>query len=633
MKRKILFITLIIISISSTAFTILKPFYNSKIIDNIQTDIFYKWIILGILIEFLIKIQTFIIRNLKIKSKNLLTEKIQFDLIEKFCLKTEPDREKNNSAYEIIKNDSKEISSFYTGTVIDGICLLLKIIFASVVLAKFNCVFFVCVFVVSILAYFFHFKKAGTMQKQYEEKHFNSLNEIDKWIDGLYKCYSFFSSSKLKKWAQDLYQSKIKINYKYRILQNTNSTLFNRLSNIPIWVIETLIYIIGGIYVIKGDISLGGIVALVGYNSILQVSLKNFLSLKSKIMTQKNSFERIKTLVNDNKDDDTNEFAEKGQFLIFKNVSFSYSKNKVLNDVSFELPLHGIILIQGENGQGKSTLLKLLKGDLEPNEGQIFFDGKIISKMLMYEAVSQVSQSELILNDTYENNICFLKEPTEKAANLFNELVAVKNAKISDCINETTISGGEKKRLLIARSLFNQKKIFIFDEADTGMDLTSFNNYLNLIQKLALTNPVFLISHHNFTEKENIIWNYRLIVRKGNVEVESKRLDCARILLLKSTILKKKGKKEIVYMKSRGYSMLPTIPLNSNLTIEIGNNNYQINDIILFLSENSFYVHRIINIENGIIECKGDNNKLYTEKISVAEVIGKIIAINNKKID
>ena len=111
MKRKILFITLIIISISSTAFTILKPFYNSKIIDNIQTDIFYKWIILGILIEFLIKIQTFIIRNLKIKSKNLLTEKIQFDLIEKFCLKTEPDREKNNSAYEIIKNDSKEISS------------------------------------------------------------------------------------------------------------------------------------------------------------------------------------------------------------------------------------------------------------------------------------------------------------------------------------------------------------------------------------------------------------------------------------------------------------------------------------------------------------------------------------------
>ena len=52
MKRKILFITLIIISISSTTFTILKPFYNSKIIDNIQTDTFYKWIILGILIEF-----------------------------------------------------------------------------------------------------------------------------------------------------------------------------------------------------------------------------------------------------------------------------------------------------------------------------------------------------------------------------------------------------------------------------------------------------------------------------------------------------------------------------------------------------------------------------------------------------
>ena len=159
MKRKILFITLIIISISSTTFTILKPFYNSKIIDNIQTDTFYKWIILGILIEFLIKIQMFIIRNLKVKSKNLFTEKIQFDLIEKLCLKTKSAREKNNSAYEIIKNDSKEISSFYTGTIIDGISLSLKIIFASIVLAKFNFVFFICVFFLSILAYFFHFKK------------------------------------------------------------------------------------------------------------------------------------------------------------------------------------------------------------------------------------------------------------------------------------------------------------------------------------------------------------------------------------------------------------------------------------------------------------------------------------------
>ena len=159
------------------------------------------------------------------------------------------------------------------------------------------------------------------------------------------------------------------------------------------------------------------------------------------------------------------------------------------------------------------------------------------------------------------------------------------------------------------------------------MDIISFNNYMNLIQKLALTNPVFLISHHNFTEKENIIWNYRLIVKNGTVKIESERLEYAKVLLLKSNLLKKKGQKEVINMKSRGYSMLPTIPLNSNLTIEIGNNDYQVNDIILFLSENSFYVHRIINIENDTIECKGDNNKLYTEKINLSEIIGKIIDI------
>lgn len=206
------------------------------------------------------------------------------------------------------------------------------------------------------------------------------------------------------------------------------------------------------------------------------------------------------------------------------NLSINYDEKQIFNNLNLTFNKTGLYIIQGENGQGKSTLLKLIKGDLKPNEGQIFFDGKIVSKLLMYEAVSQVSQSELILNDTYENNICFLKEPTEKAENLFNEIVAIKNSKISDCINETTISGGEKKRLLIARAMFNQKKIFIFDEADTGMDIISFNNYMNLIQKLALTNPVFLISHHNFTEKENIIWNYRLIVKNGTVKIENSYL-------------------------------------------------------------------------------------------------------------
>lgn len=56
------------------------------------------------------------------------------------------------------------------------------------------------------------------------------------------------------------------------------------------------------------------------------------------------------------------------------------------------------------------------------------------------------------------------------------------------------------------------------------MDSTNFENYIKIVKELSLSSTVFLISHHNFTEKEDLLWNYKLTVGNGNIEVESKKI-------------------------------------------------------------------------------------------------------------
>lgn len=522
-KEKISITILFLWSIILTGLSIFQPFVNGKLIDNLLTNDFYKWISIAIFTVFFIKLITFFIANIKIKLGNSIKKNLQFNLIEIFSLKTENERTLNDTIYEVIKSDTQQISTFYTNTTVTVCCNILKILAASYFLVKFNVVFFIIVLILSSAVYYLYFRNIGHSQQKYDKKDFETMNIIDKWIEGIYKFYIFFHIQNLKDWAKNKFCDSIKQNYHYRTLQNTNSTLSDRLSNLPSWIIEVLIYIIGGIFVIKNKFSLGSIIALVSYSTIFQTALKQFFSLKTKILVQKNSFDRVKKIIGQPNKKANASICEKEGYFILKNMNFSYSDKKIFNNVNLEIPLHGIILIQGGNGNGKSTLLKLMKGDLIPTSGEIFIDGKMVSKLNMYEKLSQVNQNELILNDTFENNIIFLKETSKKAEELFNDIVHIKNVSFNDTTNENVLSGGEKKRLLLSRSIFNKKKIFIFDEVDTGMDSANFENYIKIVKELSLSSTVFLISHHNFTEKEDLLWNYKLTVGNGNIEVESKK--------------------------------------------------------------------------------------------------------------
>tara|TARA_Y100000589_G_C27196097_1_gene646874 strand:- start:3311 stop:5080 length:1770 start_codon:yes stop_codon:yes gene_type:complete len=197
----------------------------------------------------------------------------------------------------------------------------------------------------------------------------------------------------------------------------------------------------------------------------------------------------------------------------FKNLSFSYNKYKfVLEDVNLLIKKGDKVGIIGETGGGKSTLINLLMGLLEPTSGEIFVDGK---KLNFFEnrflndwrsSISHVPQNIFLADSSIMENIAF---GVDKNKIDFKKVkLAAKKAKIDVFINSlregyhsligergVRLSGGQRQRLGIARALYENSKIIIFDEATSALDNITEESVIKTINDLSKDITLIMIAH------------------------------------------------------------------------------------------------------------------------------------------
>jgi ABC-type sulfate/molybdate transport systems ATPase subunit len=164
--------------------------------------------------------------------------------------------------------------------------------------------------------------------------------------------------------------------------------------------------------------------------------------------------------------------------LIVKNISFAYTKTKVLEDVSFVLKKGEHLSVIGESGSGKSTLLKLLYGEHDLDRGHIYWNNHEVlgpkhNLVVGYDAIKYVSQEfDLMPFTSVEENVGkFLSNffPEEKKERV-NELLAVvelasfRNSKVK------SLSGGQKQRVALARAIAKQPELILLDEPFSHID-------------------------------------------------------------------------------------------------------------------------------------------------------------------
>lgn len=195
----------------------------------------------------------------------------------------------------------------------------------------------------------------------------------------------------------------------------------------------------------------------------------------------------------------------------FKNVFFSYSSNNqlpILKNINLKIYKGESVAILGSNGSGKSTFLNLLTGLVQPSDGQILIDGSIdITKIKKswIKNLSYVQQNIFLLNDSIKNNIMFGDnkkidiEKYNKILHLLNLDEIFKNFpnKLDTIVNidETNLSGGQKQLLSIARALYKDSDIIIFDEANSALDINYLNILKDLLIKLKKHKTIILVTH------------------------------------------------------------------------------------------------------------------------------------------
>lgn len=210
--------------------------------------------------------------------------------------------------------------------------------------------------------------------------------------------------------------------------------------------------------------------------------------------------------------------------LELKDICFERDNKKILDRINLEIELGKFIAITGPNGSGKSTLAKIIMGIEKPDSGKIIFDGKDITAMPINEraklGISFGFQQPVKFKGITVYNLLKMssnKEITKKEACDILSTVGLCAKEYIDREVNSSLSGGELKRIEIATVALRETKLTIFDEPEAGIDLWSFNNLIEIFQNMSdrTKGTTIIISHQ---EKILNIADKIVLMRAGKIE-------------------------------------------------------------------------------------------------------------------
>jgi ATP-binding cassette subfamily B protein len=221
----------------------------------------------------------------------------------------------------------------------------------------------------------------------------------------------------------------------------------------------------------------------------------------------------------------------RGPDVRFENVSFHYeSKREILHQVSFNIPAGTTTAVVGQSGAGKSTLARLLFRFYDAQSGKIIIDGQNIqdvTQLSLRKAIGIVPQDTVLFNDTIGYNIAY----GDPSASFEEVQEAARAAQIDSFIKHLPdsyqtqvgerglkLSGGEKQRVAIARTLLKKPAMLIFDEATSALDSKTERAFQEELFNLAKNRTTLIIAHRLSTiihADQILVMDHGQVVERG----------------------------------------------------------------------------------------------------------------------
>ena len=214
--------------------------------------------------------------------------------------------------------------------------------------------------------------------------------------------------------------------------------------------------------------------------------------------------------------------------LTASHLAKAYKKRKVVTDVNFKVESGQVVGLLGPNGAGKTTSFYMVVGIIRPDEGQIVLDDEDLTAFPMYKrarrGLSYLAQEPSIFRKlTVEENILVALEAQGYSGARRHERLEelLKDFSIEHIKNSLaySLSGGERRRVEIARAIAGAPKFLLLDEPFAGIDPIAVNDIQNIIRELKSRNIGILITDHNVRETLGIC-DYAYILKDGKIQVE-----------------------------------------------------------------------------------------------------------------
>lgn len=261
-------------------------------------------------------------------------------------------------------------------------------------------------------------------------------------------------------------------------------------------ILYTGTWIIGGIFVYYNRIDLPDLIAMTSLMITIAGPIQTIADVYSELVSSKKIFDKLMIFLekDDYKPKDTGEKVSSIDNVVMNKAFIKYGDSLVLEDLNYSFKKDYKYLIVGESGSGKSSILKLLLANFKYMGDFVRVNGKALEDVNIYSYYSNISyipQDTTIFTASLIDNISLFSKNTDrkKAEEVLDlvglsDLISNRKNGLDSIINKNDLSGGEKKRLDLARALYQDRDLIIIDEVDSGLDYENQNKISEIIKEI-----------------------------------------------------------------------------------------------------------------------------------------------------
>ncbi len=512
-EEKLYFIILVILSLMLAGLSFIIPMLSAqlllKLTDGLLKDLMLVAIII-FFIEILRNVILYFFRKIFELYSIKATTNAQIKMFEETLkIKTAVIEDNTTGMFiDRINNDTEDIINTFSNlcSVFINMISNAGVFLAVFVINKYMFIYFVLSFIVIAVIenkrnniYYERTKKLRLI----DEKKTGLISEIVRGLQDI-KLLNAQSGilKRTRRQLKDINDERIgivKVTSNFQFISGSVSDLF-----------DVIFYALGCLLVYLNSLTIANFVIIYTYKSRIENLLSFYNSFSMHVRNFNLSATRVFEVIGNTFDKESDKGKNINRIngkIEFKDVSFAYSKDNVLNNISFTINKGERIGFVGSSGSGKSTIFKLLTKLYSLNEGKILIDGEDInniSNKTLRKNISLISQNPYIFNFSILDN---LKIGNLDASN--DEVIeSCKKADIYDVIMDlddkfntfvgeggVMLSGGEKQRLAIARTLLTKSNIILFDEATSALDNVTQDKVQKAIYGLDKDKTILIIAH------------------------------------------------------------------------------------------------------------------------------------------